>query len=1749
MSDNRLEHRLKEAILALQHMRGQLEAVESAKTEALAIVGMACRFPGGSVNLETYWDLLVHGGDGMVEVPPERWDIDAYYDPNPDAAGKIYTRHGGFLDRIDHFDPLFFGISPREAEAMDPQQRLLLEVTWEALEQAGIAPDELQNSRTGVFVGVMNQEYGVYQTQSDPSRISLYTGTGNAASFAAGRLSYVFGLQGPCMPVDTACSSSLVAVHLASQSLRAGECDVAIVGGVNLMVSPEGFIYSCRLRALSPDGHCKTFDAAADGYARGEGCGIIILKRLSDARAQRHHMHAVIRGTAVNHDGPSGGLTVPNAAAQQAVIRDALANARARPEEISYVEVHGTGTALGDPIEVRALGAVLSVPRGAENPLYLTSVKANIGHLESAAGIAGLIKLALALQHRTIPPHRPVPQLNPHIHLDEHRMVIPSRPVSWMPPTGRCLAGVSSFGLSGINAHVIVEEAPAEDGDTSPIERPAHILCLSAATATACEQLRRQFLQYLTTHPEVSVADICDTANTGRVHFPYRLALVAETRADLQAGLARPVSASMGHLPESVNIAAIVPEPATISLRCGQELYATQPIFRRALETCDALYRRWFGRALPPWMDAARDGGVPNEMRTRAYAFALDYALATMWQSWGVGPQRVLGHDTASVLAACIAGELSVEQAMQQAIESGTGASTPVDIHRVIVSLLHEGYRVVIGLGPVPDDEAVLEAMGAYTDAIWLPSLTPDTPVWPRLLHHLARLYERGFPIDWHGFERPYHRRLIPLPSYPFERRRYWIEPPFPTTSAPRVARGSGEGIVAQYYDQLGAQVGLDRRDDVDPAAREDYITFAPFRQIVPGFSWLLTFYRPERVAHHARLAMTAQQEMRQVLFGAVDFASATHALDIGCGVASDVIRLARAHPHLVLDGYTLSRQQVDMGTRKLDALELTGRVHLYCRDSTREPFPHHYDVVFGLEVACHIADKNALFDNIARHLKDGAHLLLADFMSRTGAAIDHDETSSYLVPAETWSRVLADHHLRVVKCIDTGEAVANFLHDPDFDHHWAQLQQEVRLAPVVRQSVESYHNLSQLLRQGRATYVLLKAQRDRDRAPDALYAHNLWEIDAAVPYADTVGPDAELSLSVSDWFYRMSWRNLPRNRDVMQEFPQVKTAKGSWLLFADANGVGDAIAATIRSQGDTCIVVTPSETFQHHGADAFGIEVSQPAHMTRLLEAVHRHGATPVTRILHAWSLDLPDLEAEEPNALEHHVESGCRSVLHLIRALNAVPLNPSPQLWLLTREAVWTGSGQSHLRPIQAPLWGLARGIAAEYPGLWGGIIDVDTATPVPVLAHNLVEDFRSAGAEVYLAYRQQQRLVARLTRHSTPSEHLVPVPVRADGTYLIAGGLGGLGLQTAQWLVSQGARRLVLTARSPLPPRTSWAELTPSHPQYSSVAAVQALEAVGVTVRVAAADVADVGHMTAIRDELFREWPPLRGIVHAAGTGRPVSLLDLDAVTWAQDARAKVVGSIVLHRVFHEAPLDFFVLYASVSAILPSPWLGGYAAANAFQDALAHYRHLHHLPALSIDWGVWSQVGLAARHGREQKVPMPHGMGQIHPVQAQVAMSRLWRESSAQVVVMPVNWEAYRQAYPRTAAAPFFAELVDATPALETDSSRSPVAVEDLESTVVQIWQQVLKIPEVKREDNFFDLGGDSLLMVEIHAELTARLGRDLVLQELLRYPTIAALTQYLRHGREPNAIHQPTIDRAQLQRQALHQQRFGVRRGRS
>ncbi len=945
---------LKRSLLALRELRAKLETLEQAKTEPVAIIGMGCRFPGEVDSPESFWGMLSRGENGISDLPEGRWNKEVFYDPDPEAPGKMYTSKAGYLDSVDQFDAPFWGLSPRETIYMDPQQRLLLDVSWEALENAGLAPEKMVGGQTGVFVGISSSDYvGIQLLAGDTSKVDTYMGTGNLLSVAAGRISYLLGLNGPALAIDTACSSSLVAIHLACQHLRLSKCDLALAGGVNLILSPIGTIYLSKSHALAPDGRCKTFDAQADGYVRGEGCGVVVLKRLSDALRDRDRILAVIRGTAINHDGRSSGLTVPNGQAQRAVIEAALADTGdLTADQVDYVEAHGTGTPLGDPIELRALAESVGKNRSGERPLFLGSVKTNIGHLEAAAGMASLIKTVLAMNHGRIPPHLHLKTLTPHFDWAQSGFIVPTQLTPWPEKESCRIAGISSFGFSGTNAHIIIESAPEIEIQLSEIERPQHIITLSAQNETALKELTKRYENFLSEKQFISLGDVAYTVNIGRSHFKQRATVIGASTDQildrleaLAAGEEHPgVSTARVLSSGKPKIAFLFSGQGSQSAGMGRQLYETQPTFHKAIDQCDQLLSSSLKQPLLSvlYPDSGEDSLIHSTEYTQPALFALEYGLAKLWQSWGIAPAAVMGHSVGEYVAACLAGVFSLEDGLELIAERGrlmgslpsnggmaavfadlatvqaavrphsgevsiaaingpqnivisglksrldsilqalgqegikshqltvshafhsplmepilspferaaqsihftapgirlvsntTGKfiqgdelsqpaywsnhiSQPVRFSESIQTLKQAGCNIFIEVGPKPTLIGMAQQILTEKENIWLPSLSPRIDDWEQILESLSELYLQGVVIDWQGFDKDYARTRIELPTYPFQRQRYWYETSHPVGQSLGLmglaSKGShpllgqrhpSAGKEAQYDSQIG---------------------------------------------------------------------------------------------------------------------------------------------------------------------------------------------------------------------------------------------------------------------------------------------------------------------------------------------------------------------------------------------------------------------------------------------------------------------------------------------------------------------------------------------------------------------------------------------------------------------------------------------------------------------------------------------------------------------------------------------------------------------------------------------------------------------------------------------------------------------------------------------------------------------------------------------------------------------------------
>ncbi|HZR44713.1 MAG TPA: type I polyketide synthase [Ktedonobacteraceae bacterium] len=1792
--------------------------------EPLAIIGMGCHFPGDANSPQAFWELLCSGTDATREVPGDRWEVRKFYDPDSKKSGKMNTFRGGYLERIDQFDAQFFGISPREAMWLDPQQRLLLQVTWEALEDGGQVADQLAGSNTGVFIGGFTLDYQLMQNFGVYSRYELQThsATGMMMTMLANRISYVFGFHGPSMAVDTACSGSLVAVHLACQSLWNGECSLAIAGGVNAMFAPTMTIAESKGGFLSPDGRCKTFDASANGYARGEGAGVVLIKSLAQAQADGDPIYALILGTAVTQDGRTNGITVPNPRAQETAMRLAYQRAGISPRQVQYIEAHGTGTPVGDPLEARAIGTVLSAGRSSDERCIVGSVKTNIGHLEAAAGVAGLMKTALALKHGQIPPHLHFHNPNPDIPFDELQLHVPTTLEAWPVTDGPRYAGVNSFGFGGTNAHVVLQEAPhVPQKEIQTCEEP-YLLPLSARSAEALKDVAESYRAFLAeASSSTLLQDIVYSASQRRSHHDHRLALVVHSKAEavahLEAFLAdepRPgISAGRMPLNERPRTAFVCSGMGPQWWAMGRDLLEHEPVFRASIERCDAAFSHYTGWSL---IEALTSPEESSRMAAAEVAepanFAIQIALAELWHSWGIEPDAIIGHSTGEFAAHYLAGALSFEDAVklvyhhsrlhQQISKSGrmlaVGMSyetlskaelddadrvsiaaingpTAVTIsgdaaalenvaqqletfqvfHRFLVAdvpyhstfveplrdellasladlhpmqaslplystvtgtridgsgvdarywwqnarstvlfssalsqMIQDGYSVFVELGPHPVLASSITELLAQEgqEGTVLTSLRRKEEDRATMLGALGTLFTLGYPIAWPKL--PGHEgKFVRLPSYPWQLKSYWTESI--ESREDRLLPALVHPLLGQRMSAAHPTWELELSPRLLPYLADHRIQESI---ILPGAAYIEMALAAAREVYGEGAYTVEELAFRKALFLPE--------------VSDPRLQTVLNPEHATVDIYSYTPTASGEARWALHATarlrqgrpnEIIPRLDLdairtRCTDQTsREEF-YQQSQQMGFQYG-------PAFQAI-EHVDSGAGMALAQL--RIPDSVEADLASYSFHPS------LIDAAFQVLLT-----ATRSVQTDSD--------QQIV--TPYLPVSVDRIRIAGRPTKEMLAYAQLLKAD-------NRIVVGNIQLVDtegnllAEIEGFQAQSLEASMSLAlerVDRGLYELEWQPKERTADTEQISVRVTVPDGRWLIFADQSGVGDALIKQLQQQGEHYVTVsyTDAPELLQQG-DHYAINPANPQHFQSLFTTLSAQA--PFSRVVHLWSLDSTFEATSSLADLEREQVKGAQSIVYLIQTLAQSGWTHLPYVWLVTRGAQ---AIEEHPRPIaveQAPVWGLGRVIGhQEFTSMWGGLVDLDT-TSAEEQASLLFDEICHADDEDQIAFRAGQRYVARLV----PSQRLtrpLPASFRTDGSYLITGGLGSLGLLVARWMVTQGARRIILMGRTRLPERSTWHQLDADHPQRGLIRAIREMEALGATIHLAAVDAADEDQLATFLATYEQEgWPPIKGVFHTAGVVQDELLLRMKTETFQRVLRPKVRGGWLLHRLFKEYPLDFFILFSSTGSVIASLGQGNYAAGNAFLDALAHYRCSQGLPALSIGWGPWS-VGMVQQLKLEQFYTK-RGIELITPEVGMQILSRVLGQRPVHLTAITANWTVARETSPIGMLPAMFSLLeeqagegeasvtnddgsllqqLSETPATE----RLPLVASHLQQIVARVLQ--LDSSQFSGQESLTSLGLDSMMAIEVKHRIEGSLKVDVSVLELLQEITIAQL----------------------------------------
>jgi len=1726
-NEEKLRYFLKKVTADLHETRQRLQAAEAGGSEPIAVVGMGCRFPGGADTPAALWDLLAEGRDVIGEPPPDRgWDAPVF---NPDGATE--PRRGGFLRGAGEFDPAFFGLSPREAVVTDPQQRLLLEVAWEALERAGLDPAALRGSRTGVFSGSNGLDYAQLAAHSPGAVDYMYTA--NSASALSGRISYILGLEGPAVTVDTACSSSLVSLHLAAQALRQGECELALAGGASVMATPHVFLGMGRQGGLSPDGRCRAFSADADGTSWGEGAGIVVLERLSDAHRNGHPVLAVVRGSAVNQDGASNGFTAPNGAAQQRVIRAALANAGLTAGDVDAVEAHGTATTLGDPIEAEALLATYGQSRTGE-PVWLGSIKSNLAHTQAAAGVAGVLKMVLAIQHGTLPQTLHAGEPTPAVDWDAGavRLLTGARP--W-PETGNPRrAGVSSFGVSGTNAHVILEQAPPSEPQP-PADTPAPAVLAWPIAARSAEGLRGQAAKlrsHVDTEPDRTALDIGYSLATTR-SGSHRAVVLGADRDELRAGLA---ALDGGTLDPRVitgvardgHLAFLCTGQGSQKLGMGAGLYAAHPVFAEAWDAVAAELDVRLDRPVDKVAWGTDDGSLDRTLYAQASLFTLEVALFRLLESWGVRPDYLIGHSIGELAAAHLAGVLSLPDAatlvaargrLMQAVPSGGTMLAVAASEAEIRPLLTDGATLAAVNGPrsvVVSGDA--DAVTAVRDAV-------ATTLGERKTSRLR-------------VSHAFHSHHMDPMLTEFERiaRGLRYAPPQIPVVSTVTGEPAGERLrdPAYWAEQVRGTVRF--HDGVRWLAERDVTRFVELG--------------PDGV-----LAAVAQETLAETPGG-------TRA------VCVPVLRGGRPEPSSLLAA--VAQLHVHGRSPDWDAVLSGGR---------RVALPTY-------------AFQNEHYWVDVAALADGAP---GDPSSMGLAATGHPILSAAVVSPDSDGVVLTGRLSAAAHPWLAGNDVVGKTVLPATgllelairagDEVGCGVVEELTLpAPLVLPddgAVQLHVTVGGEDAGARAVRIHSRPAAD---VPWTLHAEGVLRPGTEPPAAETgewPPPDAT-AFDVSDAYdqlARAGFRYGPESRGLRAVWTRDGDAFAEIALPADVDsGRFDlhpalidatthlAMLVSLRKDPDAGKAFYPAlfgdVALHARGARVLRLRLSHPTPEILSVEAMDESGrpvfsvgrllGRPMAAaqlvsggddVLHRveWrsipqpiSTDIPDpvawhdVPAEGPApevvVLECATPDGpdqARAVLYpvldAVRASLVDDRLADSTFVVVTRNAVAV-TGESDVDIAQAPVWGLVRAAQAENPGRFV-LLDLDALDELSWFLPAAV-----TSGEPELAVRVLELRVPRLVRAETPEPADTLDPV---GTVLVTGGTGGLGALVARRLVTEhGAGHLLLASRR--------GETAPGATELRAE-----LAGLGATVTIAACDVADRDALAELLASIPAEHP-LTGVVHAAGVAAPGMLDALTRDHWEPVVRAKADSAWHLHELTRDLPIKAFVLFSSAGGLVLAAGHANYAAANVFLDGLAQHRRANGLAATSVAYGVWADAGagqwltdVQVQRMRRQGLPALSEEDGLRSFDAAL------HTDDALLVSLRVDTAALRERTDWTppllrGLAPATRTLVRAAAGgMDPETLRERLAglddAEDRRELLGDLVADLLAAmlghesgAAIGQERNFGELGVDSLTAAELRNHLADVTGLRLPATLVFDHPNIEAVAAFLDEQLTPDAV---------------------------
>ncbi len=1717
--------------------------------EPIAVVGMAGRFPGAD-SVEELWDLLREGRDGVGPVPQDRWDGAALTDSDPLRPGTITTDQGGFLRDPARFDAAFFDIPAREAESLDPQHRLVLEAAWHALEDSGIDPRSLKGSRTGVYLGISNSDYARLLEQGGPAGLDAYFSTGTALNAAAGRVAYLLGLNGPAMAIDTACSSSLVALHLAMRSLRLGETDSALTGGVNVIAAPSASIAVSRAHMLSPAGRCKVFSAEADGFVRAEGCGVLVLKRLADARRDGDRILAVLHGSAINQDGASSGLTAPNGRAQEAVIGAALADAGITGAEISYLEAHGTGTSLGDPVELRAAWSALGPGRLPGEPLLVGSVKSNIGHSESASGMASVIKTILALRHERLPANLHCDTLNPHVPWREMNLRVVDSLVPWRTGDRPRYAGVSGFGFSGTNAHLVIGEAPpAGPPATAPAEGP-YLLPLSAPDEAGLDRLRARWTGRLADTAPQDLPALVTTAGAGRAHLPVRRAVTGRTGEELLAALER--ADEPGTATRQPRVAFLFSGQGSQYFGMGRELYATEPVFRDVIDACDRIVAPQLGVSLRQLMFDGQDKELVNQTRyTQPALVTLELALAALWESWGVTAAAVIGHSVGEIAAAIHAGVMDLDagltlitaraRLMQETAPGAMLAVTATE-EQVAEWLVGTALDIAAVNGPeavvVAGDRVDVEAFAVALKErrVNARALVVSHAFHSRLMDPMVDDLETALgPLAFGAPRVPIVANVTGRFAAPDEYdARYWARHVrMPVRFHEGAARLTDIDICLEIgpertLGRLVTAAGLAPAGGTVPSLRRGGNDRAVLLAAAKALYERGASLRWEAVHRHLG---ASRGPAPRYPFAATTYW--TKAAAAPGGPPTTVPGIAAGTPHWGAE---------------LRSPALTGRVFAFPRHSG---FPAYLTDhrLYGTVVTPAASHLGTMLSALAARgrpfavedlicpralvIKDGEVFDTQIVVAEEGGA--PRLTVSSLVDPDTgvWERHLSarvaapdPHHPALPDREEFMAEADRYISGEDFYRYFRELGYTLGL---------SFRWIAEVWITGTEALV----RYERPELPDDVEDYEIYPglIDSCFQsiagfLVDDIADEAP-SLAIPFAAAKLSFPGRPdqdgelwghvtvtkadalaRGRLRVETADlQMFTGSGASVMVADAFRVRHAPKSVLERSlrgglphaYEPSLADVPPYTGGAFTARRIVLLGGADGHGQAIGEALRALGhevtaAREPARITPATGLVL---DARHLTASEGDAQEALRTVLSLGSALREVP-RQVPYAVL--------GDGSAPAAPAREAMWGLLTALEAEDAERRLLRVTLDEGWEPALLAGALSQALEEGIPEPRLTLAAGTVRAARLVPVTT-----APEPPSWQGSVLITGGLGALGLSAARILAGQGVGAITLMARSA--------------PDEAAQRLVGELTADGVKVTVVSGDVTEPADcVRAVR--AANATAPLRGVLHLAGSTADGAFEHLTPESYRSVFAAKVSGAWNLAAATEGEAIDTFVLFSSVAGLLGSAGQANYAAANGCLDGLAHRLRAAGVPATSVNWGPWVPAGKGglAQDAAVGRAATRLGVRALTDEEAAPLLALAVGATHRQVAAVALDAAAYAERlgdHPRAALVRALAPAADRRPADEEprtrptgwlratlDATADADREDELRDALAELVGEILGEP-VGTDDSlgFADMGLDSIMVIDLRTRLAHALDADLPATVAIDHPSVPAMVRFL------------------------------------